>query len=210
MEYNNLEIKTSENVYEPREDTFLAAMVVEGELSNCKKKSLSVLDMGTGTGLIGMVAAQNMKVSKVTFADINAEAIKIARENCNRNGKKLKAKCIFKRSNIFSNIDGKFDILTFNTPYLPSDEVSGKELISKSWDGGEEGIAQAIKFIQGLKMHMKQQGSAIIVVSSFGNLRKLRKTMSENNLTSTTKAKRHIFFEDIVVLEIRNKRKKMR
>ncbi|MDE1834099.1 MAG: methyltransferase, partial [Candidatus Micrarchaeota archaeon] len=140
INFKGMSLTTSVNVYVPSDDSFIAADVVENLVAEFKGNKLDVLDMGSGTGILGLVAAKSPKVSSVIFADINEDAVKMCKENVNLNANLLHAKCVVKMSDLFSNVDGKFDILIFNAPYLRSDKEDEKRgTISKSWAGGPEG-----------------------------------------------------------------------
>jgi methylase of polypeptide subunit release factors len=69
MDYKGLSITIEDSVYEPAEDSFLAAELIEEQLSATEESALDVIDIGTGTGILGMVAARSNKVASVTFAD---------------------------------------------------------------------------------------------------------------------------------------------
>ena len=92
-------------IYEPGEDSFLLAKYVE------KFAKGNVLDIGTGSG----VQAENaLKFSKDVLAvDIDKKAVSYVKK------RGVKAKV----SDLFSNVKGKFDLIIFNPPYLPDEEL---------------------------------------------------------------------------------------
>ncbi|MDE1869555.1 MAG: methyltransferase [Candidatus Micrarchaeota archaeon] len=202
MDYNNLNIKTSRNVYEPSDDSFLAAMAIESAIPKIKGKRMSVLDMGSGSGILGLAAGTSGRVGKVTFADINPNAIRLSRKNYAINKKLIGASCSFVKTDLFSKIKASFDLIIFNAPYLPDDENTNNRVLNRAFSGGEEGIEVCIRFLSKLGPHLSRDGKALMVVSSFGNLKKLRATAREVGLQMKTVAKKHIFFEDILVLEV--------
>lgn len=109
-----------EKVYWPAEDTFLLA-------ENMKvKENDVVLDMGTGCGILAVLAAENAK--KVVAVDINPYAIKCAEKNAEING--FEEKIEFRLGDLFRPIrsNEKFDLIVFNAPYLPSEPISEKVL----------------------------------------------------------------------------------
>ncbi|MDE1824876.1 MAG: methyltransferase [Candidatus Micrarchaeota archaeon] len=197
IEYMGLNLATSEKVYEPSEDSFLAAAALQDTISGSRKGSLRVLDIGTGTGILGILAAQSAKVSKVAFVDIDPAAISLARRNLKSNALAAAPKCEFILGSLFSKVRGKFDIITFNAPYLPSDDDAETVM---AWNGGKSGVETCIGFVRQLGGHLSDSGSTFLVVSSFGDLKKLRKEIRRHGFSCKTCAKRHIFFEDIIVL----------
>lgn len=190
------------SVYEPSDDSALAAMAVESSLSKIKGK-ISVLDIGTGTGILGLVAGTNGRVKNLTFGDINPIAVRLAQKNYLKNKEIVGAKCRFVKTDLFSRIKGRFDLIIFNAPYLPADENTNSKALNRALNGGEDGMEVCLKFMAGLKTHLSKSGKALMVISSFGNLKKMRSEAIRLGLCTKTVAKQHIFFEDIIVVEIR-------
>ena len=89
-----IKIRTHPKVYEPREDSFLLARNL------IARKGNFVLDVGTGTGLIAIVAAK--LGCKIIATDINKYALKIAYENAKLND--VEEMIEFRKSNLFENI----------------------------------------------------------------------------------------------------------
>jgi release factor glutamine methyltransferase len=198
FEYRNLKIETSENVYNPSDDSFLAAKLVEGYLKDMLYKGATVLDIGTGTGILGLVAASQEKVRAVVFADVNREAVQLAERNYSANKPLLFASGMFVESNLFSNVSGSFDLIIFNPPYLR--HVKDDEKLKDALDGGRQGVGTTIAFLREAVKHLNPAGSIIIVYSSLGNPKMLAGALKEMNLKIVKSDKVHMFFEDIVVL----------
>ncbi len=194
--FDSLEIKTSGSVYRPAEDTYLAARAVSKYLSSVRSPSLRVLDLGTGTGALGIFAATSGKVSRAVFADINPEAVRLARQNLKANNNAVNAECEFVRSNLFSNVNGKFDLIIFNAPYLPSVKEK-KDTLSKAWDGGDEGIGISIDFLKQARSRLKRHGRIILVASSHANVRKLRRCIKGLGYSIKSFDSESLFFEHI-------------
>lgn len=102
-----------ENVLTPRPETEFA---VE-ECIRKVPKSPTILDIGTGSGCIAVILAKKIKNAKITACDISDKALEIARKNSEMHGVSDKIK--FVKSDVFSNIKGKFDIMVSNPPYIP-------------------------------------------------------------------------------------------
>lgn len=172
-------IKAFDGVYYPREDSYLLSTIVEKEARG------TVLDLGTGSGIQGITAA--LKGCTVTFADVDEAALEAAKQNAKLNGVSGK----FVVSDIFSAIEGKFDTIIFNPPYLPS-----KEMEERALDGGKEGRELIERFLKSYKDHLNLGGRAVILESSFSVYEK------ETDAGAKILAKGHYFFEDLVVLEL--------
>ena len=115
--YGNI-IKVNSNVLIPRFETEL---LVEKTIWYIKKifnnRDISIIDIGTGSGCIGITLNKELG-SKVLGVDISNEAIEIARGNAINNETKVE----FVVSDVFSNVNGKFDVVVSNPPYIRYDE----------------------------------------------------------------------------------------
>ena len=189
--YKGLKLKLHPQVYEPAEDTFLLAenlAVRKGDIA---------LDMGTGTGIIALLMAQ--KAEYVLGVDINPIAVRLARENAELNGI---MNVDFRLSDLFENIDGKFDLITFNAPYLPG---KPKELIDFALVGGVNGREVLDRFIEEVELHLKPGGSVQIVQSSITGVDETLQKLENAGFKAEVTAKKHVFFEDIILIRAQAK-----
>ena len=173
-------ISVCDGVYEPREDSYLLADAVEEHARG------RILDLGTGTGIQGITAA--MRGCDVTFSDINGKALECARINARRNGVDGR----FIESDMFENINGKFDTIIFNPPYLPSRDRASIDL-----DGGKGGRELIDRFIASYKDRLEDGGIALLLESSLNDY-----AMDTGKGIGIVR-KSHYFFEDLVVLLLR-------
>ena len=81
-------------------------------------KTLSVLDVGTGTGCIAISIAKELPQSTVTACDISDQVLKIAQRNAKIHQVNIK----FIQSDLLSKVAGKFDVIVANLPYVPITE----------------------------------------------------------------------------------------
>lgn len=184
--YYGLDIKLHPQVYEPAEDTFLLAENLAVE------KNSTALDVGTGTGLIALQMAR--KARYVLGVDINPIAVELARENARMNGIR---NVEFRLSDLFENVSGKFDVVTFNAPYLPGEP---EEPIDLALVGGETGREVLDRFIDEVQDYLKPGGIVQIVQSSITGVEETLERLEKAGLTAVIAAKRHVFFEDIVLI----------
>ena len=121
-EFMGLKFKVNENVLIPRQDTeFLvetAFSMIKEEFPK-RKDTITVLDMCTGSGCIGISIAKYIQNSFVVCVDVMEEALEVAKENARLNGvENIK----FVRSDLFQNIEEKFDVIISNPPYIKTSE----------------------------------------------------------------------------------------
>jgi HemK-related putative methylase len=195
-----IEIKLDDRVYEPAEDTELA-MIALSRLLERSVGGLRVLDMGCGTGILGIYAAKSEKTREVVLADISEAAVALARENVSHAGIEKKAKVV--RSDLFSNIQGAFDIIVFNAPYLPEDPGESPD-VAKMLSGGKEGVELSIRFLEEAQRHLKQNSHVILVSSSFSNQRLLHEAYKRLGYVPEFEIGKHIFFEEITATALRH------
>ena len=176
-----------ENVYTPSDDTFLMLDAI-AKISVGGKQ---VLDVGTGSGILGLFCAS--RGALVTVTDVDELALEHAQKAARVLG--LSFQTIL--SDMFSNVQGKFDLVTFNPPYLPSSTVEDRTV-----DGGRGGIALSKRFLGGLADYLKCDGTALLLISTLNDSGSL---ISEANpeFQCEVLAKRQLFFEELQVLSVR-------
>jgi len=174
-------------IYEPREDSYLLQKYVK------KFSKGNVLDIGTGSGIQALTAAENAE--KVTAAEINKKAIKQAKLQAEI--EKIK-NIEFVESDLFDNIKGKFDLICFNPPYLPKEKhVKDKALVS-----GKRGYDTTIRFLNSVGNYLKQEGIILLINSSLTSLAVIEENIKKNLFNFKILEKKHVFFEDILVYKI--------
>ena len=110
-EFFGTELKVDERVLIPRPET---EELVELILAENLKDNLKVLDIGTGSGAIALALAKNRPDWSVTAADISQDALDLSMENANDQNLNLS----FIKSDCFSEISSKYDIIVSNPPYI--------------------------------------------------------------------------------------------
>ena len=126
-EFFNIELKVAPGVLIPRPETELLVELAIDFIQASGKKMPKILDLGTGSGAIGLALAKNLPNSQVTCVDVSAEALKIAQENAhflNLNSVK------FLQSNWFDDLatalpveEYLFDVIVSNPPYIRHDDI---------------------------------------------------------------------------------------
>jgi len=181
MEETNLN-----SIYKPREDSALLVTYVK---QYAKGK---VLDIGTGSGIQALTAANLRKVKRVIATDIQKPVIEHNKKNI------INKKIKFLVSDLFENVEGKFDTIIFNPPYLPQ-ELKVKDL---TLEGGKKGYEVVERFLNGVNGSLKEDGIILMVFSSFTKKEKVEEFIRNNLLVYEELAKKHIFFEDMYVYKV--------
>lgn len=185
--YQDIKIGTRPDVYEPADDSFLLAEGLD------VSEGCSVLDMGSGTGFLALVAAR--KAGSVLGVDVNPGAVELARENATLNGIK---NVEFRVSDLFDRVDGRFDLIVFNPPYLPVDE---EDVLGRAWSGGVDGLGVIKRFIVSAPQYLRRDGIMMLLVSSFNDVDHVRVLLEENGLGSEVVSRKRFFFEELFVLK---------
>ena len=141
--FMGLTFKVNEHVLIPRQDTETLTELVLQEQKDRKKK---VLDLCTGSGCIAISLGVLGGYEDVTAVDLSAEALKVAREN----GERLLGRdrtIRFLQGDLFDCVEGRFDIITANPPYIATQVIRGLAPEVRDYeprmalDGDEDGLS---------------------------------------------------------------------
>ena len=146
----------------PRPETEI--LVEECIKRNKNKKINRYLDMCTGSGCIGITLSKELDISDTILSDISKEALQVCDINC----KKYNVNANIIESDLFDNIDGKFDLITINPPYVPLlrkdslDETVVKFEPNIALFSGDDGMDIISKIIGKLDRFMSDESSVYI------------------------------------------------
>ena len=146
----------------PRLDT---EVLIEEALKRIKPGS-SILDMCTGSGCIILTLMHFIRDCKGTAADLSEKALAVAK----RNAAKHKAECTFVHSDLFENIQGKFDVIVSNPPYIATKEIealSPEVRIHEprmALDGMEDGLFFYRKIVSASVEYLNSEGWLIFEI----------------------------------------------
>lgn len=156
QDFMGLNFKVSEKVLIPRQDTEVLVEEVMKHLHD----GMSVLDMCTGSGCILLSLLHYSNDCAGTGADISNEALKIAQENAEA----LQLKPVLLQSNLFGQIEGSFDVIVSNPPYIESavmETLMPEVRDNEPWialDGGADGLYFYNKIIEESKKFLNGGG----------------------------------------------------
>ena len=184
-------INTDDNVYVPAEDSYLLADKKE------KKKGQSVLEIGTGSGIVAMYASR--LTDDITVTDINFDACELARKNFAENGIE-NIEILW--GNLFEVVENKkFDVILFNTPYLPTEDDEVLEnTINYAFDGGLNGRKVIDLFLNEVGNHLNDGGIVQMIQSSLSGNDETLARLDEMGFIAEIAASEHFFFEDITLI----------
>jgi release factor glutamine methyltransferase len=193
IHYKNTTIKFTPRVYEPAEDSFLLA---EAALSIIKN-SENILEVGCGSGIICAVIKKNTS-AKITGIDINPYAAECTRDNG--------VEAI--RGDLLDCIRGKFDIIIFNPPYLPTDDSERTTgWINIALDGGYDGRKIINRFLEDAGSNLLENGRILMLVSSFTGIEEVKSKMKSLGFHIEEKNKERFSFEELIVIVATKARK---
>lgn len=139
-EFMGLTFKVNDLVLIPRQDT---ETLVETVVKKIKDKEVRVLDIGTGSGCVGISIAKLCPNADVTLLDYSEAILEVAGENAKLNGVEVK----LEHCDILEEIpEGKFDVIVSNPPYIETDTIFSLDNIVTSYeppealDGGFDGL----------------------------------------------------------------------
>jgi release factor glutamine methyltransferase len=103
----------------PRPETEQLVELLVPEIRG-QKSEVKIVDVGTGSGVIGLSLAAKFPEAEIDALDISAEALALAQENAVRLG--LNGRVQFRKSDLLENLNEPFDVIVANLPYIPGED----------------------------------------------------------------------------------------
>lgn len=155
-EFMGLPFKVDSRALIPRQDT--ETLCEEAERLIRSSGTMALLDICTGTGCIGIALSKRTGV-RATLSDISRDCLELARENAELND----VHCEFVQSDLFDGIDGRFDLISANPPYIRTEVINGlqSELAYEprlALDGGADGMRLYRRIRDGFSEHLNPGG----------------------------------------------------
>lgn len=191
----DLTYDTRPDVYTPSDDTFL--------LMDCLDRlpGGSVLEIGTGAGLVAIQAAR--LGHRVVATDVNPQALRLARANARRNGVRVE----FARADLTRGLRlAAFDAVIMNPPYLPTlpmERIPGP--LNRAFDGGPDGRAAVQRFFQDWPLDAPP---AWIVTSSLQGMGPMAALARDASLVFLVEAERKLPWETLSVVRFSRRRER--
>lgn len=161
--FYGLKIFVNEHVLIPRQDS---EILIDSVLANLDlSKEYNILDIGTGSGALAIALKKHLIYSKVDAVDISLDALEIA----NSNGLFNKVSINFFESNIFSNVEGNYDVIISNPPYISIDEELSNEVRKEphlALYSKNKGLYFYEEILRNIKKHLKSNFLIIFEIGS--------------------------------------------
>jgi release factor glutamine methyltransferase len=175
---------SSSQVYPVEEDTLLLLRAARDE---CRLGD-RVLEIGCGSGHI---SGELSRTAEVLATDINPHAVRAAR--------KLGIEVV--RADLFGGICGRFDLIIFNPPYLPTaPDERICDWLEYALDGGLDGRMVIARFIGSVGSVLAPGGRFLLLVSSLTGIGEVRDVIEKAGFRAEEVARTRIEGEDLVVL----------
>jgi HemK-related putative methylase len=172
----------------PRTGEFLASMLN----STLVDRDAEVLDMGTGSGVCAVIAARHAR--RVVAVDINAAAVRCADINARLNH--LEHKIEVRHGDLFAPVSAeRFDLICFNPPFLRGTPRDDRDRAWRSSDVAE-------RFAAGLGTHLKPGGSALVLLSSFGDASCFLEEFRRHDFAISVFAERRFVNERLAIFKL--------
>jgi release factor glutamine methyltransferase len=172
----------------PRTGAFLASMINSARVQSDD----AVLDMGTGSGVCAITAARY--TGRVVAVDINPHAVRCTAINAQIN--EVEHRVDVRHGDLFAPVGTeRFDLILFNPPFLRGSPRNDRDRAWRSSDVAEG-------FAVGLKAHLKPQGCAWVLLSSFGDAPHFVNEFYKRGLRVAVLAERRFINERLTILEV--------
>ena len=152
--FMGLDFLVNEHVLIPRQDTEILVEEIMRDLHD----GIRILDMCTGSGCILLSLLHYSNDCSGVGVDVSEDALAVARQNADRLAEK---QVVFIQSDLFEKVEGSFDLIVSNPPYIRSQEIAGlmpevrEHEPHLALDGKDDGLHFYREIIKGAMPHLK-------------------------------------------------------
>ncbi len=166
-EFFTLKFRVTPDTIIPRPETELLVDTALKWLKLHPDKN-NMIEIGTGTGCIPISIAVNDTKVHITAVDISHAALKIAKENTHSHD--VQNRINFLNSDLFANVEGKYDLICSNPPYVPTQTLHDLGIFeiepTIAMDGGEDGLRIIEKILSSASAYLLPHGLILIEIES--------------------------------------------
>lgn len=169
-EFWGLPFRLSPDTLEPRPDSETLIEAALETLGPRRHDPLAILDLGTGTGCLLLAMLHECPAARGVGIDLSAGACETARANAAANG--LGARAEIRQGAWTQGLEGRFELILSNPPYIPSGEIAGlsREVRDHdpllALDGGVDGLGPYRIFAQTLPDHLAPGGTVVLEIGA--------------------------------------------
>lgn len=166
QEFMGLSFQVNSSVLIPRQDTETLVELVLSSLTGEEGREYTVLDLGTGSGCIAVSIKKYHPAVRITASDVSKQALLVAKENARANGTEMS----LIRSDLFDNINDRFDRIVSNPPYIPTADILSLEPEVASFepvtalDGHEDGLYYYRRIAENAAEHLTEDGMLFLEI----------------------------------------------
>jgi release factor glutamine methyltransferase len=163
-------LEVNNSVLIPRPDTEIIVEEALDVYRNFNSLPVRILDIGTGSGAIALALAYEIADAKVVATDISDAALKLAQKNAASLG--LQDKIDFRLGNLFEPVEGVFDIIVSNPPYIAAEEYEELPTGVRNFEpreallAGESGLEFYEKLINQAASYLKKNGWLLLEIGA--------------------------------------------
>lgn len=187
-------LRVAPTVFHPK--LFFTSRFLGEHVLSLDLRGKTVLDMGTGSGIIGLCAAR--AGAEVVSVDINPAAVECARVNAATNRLSERIRCI--HSNLFSSLSAgeRFDCIVWNPPFYRSAPRSDAEY---AWNAGAD--CEALRsFAADSDKYLKEGGMVLLILSSDIAEDRVLDFFSSAGFRCAAVARRKVLFETLTIFQL--------
>lgn len=128
----------------PCTETVVEAALELAREEGWRERPIRILDIGTGSGALLVTLLAELPLATGIGTDISQDALDVARDNAERLG--VAERATFKKRDVFQGVDGTFDLIVSNPPYIPRSDIAGLDPDVREFDpagaldGGVDGL----------------------------------------------------------------------
>ncbi len=180
VEFHGRAFATDARALIPRPETeLLMELILKENLPEAPK----ILDVGTGSGVIALTLAAELPAATVTAVDVSPDALALAGENAARHN--LGERVRFLQSDLFGSVEGVFDLIVANLPYIPAGEIPtlSREVQRDprlALDGGPKGTELIERLVDEARPHLAPGGRLALEIGA-GQAEALQSELARQN-----------------------------
>ena len=193
-----------EHIYEPAQDSQLLlkkSLEEVNKINQLNNKKLKICEVGVGSGFVISNIAKKYPNNLYFGTDINSYAIDFTLYEFGKIGVDIN----LKNCSLFGVASEKFDMILFNTPYLPCEDgevLDDLNIKDMAIYGGERGYEVIVDFIYNINDRLKNDGCVLMLFSSLSNLKYIEDVLALNLFEFEILEETSAFFETMYAMKI--------